>query len=176
MGNCTARRKGTGPSSSVDRLKLQPLYTETGAGGRDTLVSFLTAPSRWWRHRLVIPGLERRETWGTQQGMGASNSATAGLGRVPERDDAAPLKLSPPTLPQKTRKDGAPLWLAERRLDGPAPSSNECQGGTSHRGDGVDVFWRLERICCRRLFSMATPARAAWAIFCAISVKLTAMI
>jgi hypothetical protein len=42
---------------------------------------------------------------------------------------------------------------------------------TNHLEEGSDLFCRA-RISCKRFFSMATPARAAWDIFCAIQQKV----
>jgi hypothetical protein len=60
-------------------------------------------------------------------------------------------------------------------LAGTICSGDESQGGASHREGGVDFLFRSARIFFKRFFSMATPFRAAWAIFCAISVKFVAM-
>src|ERR1700722_392761 len=60
-------------------------------------------------------------------------------------------------------------------LAGTVCSRNEGQCGTSHREGDADFFWRSARISCKRFFSTATPVRAAWAIFCAISIKFKAM-
>lgn len=50
-------------------------------------------------------------------------------------------------------------------------ASNEGQCRRAHREGEADFFWRSAMISCSRFFSMATPARAAWAIFCAIWVR-----
>jgi hypothetical protein len=63
----------------------------------------------------------------------------------------------------------------QRRLPRTVCSSNESQRGASHREDDGDFCSRSARISFRRFFSIATPARAACAIFCAISFKFTAI-
>jgi hypothetical protein len=50
-------------------------------------------------------------------------------------------------------------------------ASNKGQYRRAHREGEADFFWRSAIISCSRFFSMATPARAACAIFCAIWVR-----
>ncbi len=65
-------------------------------------------------------------------------------------------------------------------LTGTVGPSDDSQSGTIQREDEEDwdccFRWRSARISCKRFLSMATPARAAWAILCASSIQFTAIL